>query len=950
MDALIAELQHDVSSQPARASGGGPRYGAKKTVGLSFFTEALKEVPEAPVAPVASKRSAASAFGAEREQEAGPSKRTVKPEEASMAQFLETQAADVAALPVTDTQCRAPSRAAAKGKGPRCAVSQAPSVAELCAPAEVELPHRSAEEEEKALPPLQLPLPEGCDGAVLQYQPQTCALTVPGDLASKLRPFQVEGVRFLHRRWCLAPGCLLADDMGLGKTLQTIAFLAALTGKKGKAQDTPPVASSGHQALVVVPKSLMSNWKRELDTWASFAHATMYGPREHKEKVMAQALAGEVEVVLTTYNIYQNHLREFQEVHWSMVVFDEAQCMANHKTLVYNAAAKAPDSAFKILLSGTPGSNKLEQLFTLLDLAVPDCLGMRAHFKEFYAHVINLGQRVNATREELATSTLRARKLMSVVQTHMLQRKKSDLPIKQQLAAIMMALPKKKEIVVFCELSPLQRRAYNRLVDSRDFELLRRYQELCDCGSGACRGKCCHTRCNGVFFNIKNHDDCTEGKCPTCVTFNFLHLVQKVANHLELIKPDPNNEDVELRARDARVAQAILGPDADEAGGVWASNRIDHLADGEHCGKLKALHHLLQQWRSENCKVLVFSHSVELLRILEKFLMAREHTFVTFDGSVSVPERARLVEEFNNRPSTFIFLGSIKACGTGLNLVSANRVVIFDPNWNPAVDQQAQDRCFRIGQKRDVNVYRLVGANTVEEIMYLRQVAKTHSTDAAIQGTEQQRLFTGVQDDKRNRGELWGMENLFAVHAEDQLARKVLDRAAKIEKAYIQMDLNSSDVEEDEEDKAPKEEPVDEIEDPNDMDLAALQQAGVDYNFDHGSVLEAGAAEGRVAAAARAAIGHAQEDALVARKSRLRAEVPARAGAMAAPGCGLRVGGAPHGGAGGGPSLLAPLAAHFQMSVPDMARRLVSTGRLERDNLVELCLTAAGRMRTPNGE
>ncbi len=254
--------------------------------------------------------------------------------------------------------------------------------------------------------------------------------------------------------------------------------------KRGKLADSPAQARSGRQALVVLPKSLLRNWVNELNQWGSFAHATLYGSADQKAAALEAARSGTAEVLLTTYDVYTSRLADLQDIEWSVIVFDEAHCLQNPETQTYKAAQAAPDCAFKLLLSGTPGSNKLVQMHAMLDLAVPDCLGSRAQFKDFYARTINFGLRIDAAPDELAMSKIRSARLKRIVDEHMLQRKKADAAVQEQLREMQMTLPRKREQVIFCQLSPLQRRAYDRMLATEDFELLRRYAEPCNCGSG----------------------------------------------------------------------------------------------------------------------------------------------------------------------------------------------------------------------------------------------------------------------------------------------------------------------------------------------------------------------------------------------------------------------------------------------------------------------------------
>jgi len=253
--------------------------------------------------------------------------------------------------------------------------------------------------------------------------------------------------------------------------------------------------------------------------------------------------------------------------------------------------------------------------------------------------------------------------------------------------------------------------------------------------------------------------------CPYCLVLPCMTILAKVSNHLELLKPDPalENTDPHKFRIQSLVAEMALGEDARLLGGAdRPDGDFTRLSSSAHCGKLAALEKLLRLWHAQNDKVLVFSVSTRLLDVLERFMTRNGYVFSRLDGSTSTKHRQSVVDDFNASRSTFAFLLSTRAGGVGLNIVSANRVVIFDPNWNPALDLQAQDRAFRIGQRRDVDVYRLLTSGTLEELVYQRQVYKQQQSNVAVDGVEERRYFEGVQGDKEQKGELFGVANVFA--------------------------------------------------------------------------------------------------------------------------------------------------------------------------------------------
>ena len=173
------------------------------------------------------------------------------------------------------------------------------------------------------------------------------------------------------------------------------------------------------------------------------------------------------------------------------------------------------------------------------------------------------------------------------------------------------------------------------------------------------------------------------------------------------------------------------------------------------------LRKLLKFWHEEGSnKVLVFSHSVRLLRMLQALFMGVSYNVSYLDGSMSYDDRFAVVQEFNTDPTQFVFLISTRAGGVGLNITSANKVVVVDPNWNPSYDLQAQDRAYRIGQTRDVEVFRLVSQGTLEEIVYARQIYKQATSKYRVQRKQRATILPGCAGSSRPKGrDLWSQKS-----------------------------------------------------------------------------------------------------------------------------------------------------------------------------------------------
>ncbi|KAL9342896.1 hypothetical protein Peur_063327 [Populus x canadensis] len=578
---------------------------------------------------------------------------------------------------------------------------------------------------------------------------------VPASINCRLLEHQREGVKFLYKLYLDNHGGVLGDDMGLGKTIQTIAFLAAIFEKDEESGES--ITLKGNQVgkkgpvLIICPTSVIHNWESEFSRWASFSVSLYHGT--NRDLILEKLKAGGVEILITSFDTYRIHGSILSEVDWEVVIVDEAHRLKNEKSKLYLACLEIKTRK-RIGLTGTVMQNKIMELFNLLDWVAPGSLGSREHFREFYDEPLKHGQRSTAPESFVRKADKRKEHLVSVLRKYMLRRTKEET-----IGHLMMG---KEDNVVFCSMSELQKRVYRSMLQLPDIQCLVNKDLPCSCGSPLKQVECCKRIVpDGIIWPYLHRDN-PEGcdSCPYCLVLPCLVKLQQISNHLELIKPNPRDEP-DKQKKDAEFASAVFGADVDLVGGNAQSENFMGLSDVKHCGKMQALEKLMFSWASRGDKILLFSYSVRMLDILEKFLIRKGHSFSRLDGSTPTNLRQSLVDDFNSSPSKQVFLISTRAGGLGLNLVSANRVVIFDPNWNPAQDLQAQDRSFRFGQKRHVVVFRLLAAGSFEELVYSRQVYKQQLSNIAVSGKIENRYFEGVQDCKEFQGELFGICNLF---------------------------------------------------------------------------------------------------------------------------------------------------------------------------------------------
>ncbi|KAA1466811.1 hypothetical protein DENSPDRAFT_831699 [Dentipellis sp. KUC8613] len=631
-------------------------------------------------------------------------------------------------------------------------------------------------------------------------------ISVPPSLNKYLREYQREGVKFFFERYVQDRGAVLGDDMGLGKTIQVISFLSALMQKTGTARDVdrrrkyvsklqdrrewkesrtlPPPDERWPTALIVAPSSVVGVWAREFVKWGHFEVGLFIGPPGEREDVLNDFKMGRLDVVITSFDTARRSIDLIDSLPWTVLIIDEAHRLKNPRsqsTLAFSSFAWAADhpipkhitqfastprpvpstapgassskskiaqpeqriGPIRIALTGTAIQNSYLELWTLLDWANPGSVGSISQWKKCVMDPLMAGQAKGSKEEERIRATRVAQTLRDKLLPRFFLRRTKDI-IKDQL-------PKKTDEVVFCPLTPKQIEVYKRILATDAVQNMIRKEERCDCGSRKKRKECCHPFKTGDLFK-------------------YMSTLIKISNHLALILPAPtDNAEQTLRNREL-CEIAFPGGDVPKYGPA--------MLVPKYCGKWMVLETLLREWRKDpSNKVLIFTKSVKLLDMLTFHLDKQNYGFVKLEGSTKQSDRMPLIDQFQNDPDIFIFLISTLAGGTGLNLTGANKVVVFDPNWNPAHDLQAMDRAYRFGQTRDVSVYRLLGAGSIEELIYARQVYKQQQMAIGYEASVQTRYFSGISGDKSRQGELFGLQNIFKLHENTSTTKMAIERA-----------------------------------------------------------------------------------------------------------------------------------------------------------------------------
>jgi SNF2 family DNA or RNA helicase len=600
---------------------------------------------------------------------------------------------------------------------------------------------------------------------------------IPAPIAQWLRPYQVEGAAFLHELFVYQKGGILGDDMGLGKTVQVITFLTAAYGKTGDERDAKRMRKmrrSGRngwypRTLIVCPGTLIQNWISEFNRWGWWHVDTYHG--DNKELALQAARSGRLEILITTYGTYLHNKDAVNMVEWDCVVADECHIIKERSSET-TKAMNIVNALCRIGLTGTAIQNKYEELWTLLNWTNPGKLGPVTTWRRTISEPLKIGQSHDATLYQLSKARKTAKKLVENLLPQFFLRRMKTLIADQ--------LPKKSDRVVFCPLTETQASAYENILDSDIVQYIKTSSDKCDCGSGKKAGWCCRQ-----FLP-------SGGRWQNYV-FPAIAILQKLSNHLATLIPQ-GADSLEKQEKDKEMLE-IAVPDQWEQ--LYRTrDSIVNYANPEFCGKWKVLRKLLKWWHANGDKVLVFSHSVRLLKMLQMLFHYTSYNVSYLDGSMSYEERTKVVDEFNADPKQFVFLISTRSGGVGLNITSANKVVVVDPNWNPSHDLQAQDRAYRIGQSRNVEVFRLISAGTIEEIVYARQIYKQQQANIGYNASSERRYFKGVQEKKDRKGEIFGLDNLFEFKTNNIVLRDIVNKTNVAEsKAGVRvMDIDVDEI------------------------------------------------------------------------------------------------------------------------------------------------------------
>ncbi|XP_062500360.1 DNA repair and recombination protein RAD54-like isoform X2 [Corticium candelabrum] len=539
---------------------------------------------------------------------------------------------------------------------------------------------------------------------------QKVYVVVDPHLSKVLRPHQREGVKFLYD--CVTGsriegsyGCIMADEMGLGKTLQCITLLWTLLTQGSNGCQTI------RKAIIVCPSSLVKNWHKEIGKWLGSrlsAIAIESGMKDEIDKQLERFVLHEgrrlsCPVLILSYETFRLHAAVLHKGSADLIICDEGHRLKNSDNQTYQALTLL-NVTRRIILSGTPIQNDLLEYFSLVHFVNAGILGTSLEFKRNFERPILRGRDADASEHDQKRGIEKVAELECIV---------SRCIIRRTAAILSKYLPVKVEQIVCCHLTAIQTALYKCFLDSK------------------------------LTCNLLRSSSGAKSQV-TASSLSAILQLKKLCNHPALI-----------------FEKAQSGENGFEGALELFPKSFDsRKCQPEMSGKMQVLDYILAYSRStSNDKVVLVSNYTQTLDLFEKLCRSRSYPFVRLDGTMSIRKRQKIVDRFNDPTSPeFIFMLSSKAGGCGLNLIGANRLVMFDPDWNPANDEQAMARIWRDGQKKQCYIYRLLSTGTIEEKIFQRQTHKKALSSCVVD----------QEEDVERHFSLGDLQNLFQLNGESK--------------------------------------------------------------------------------------------------------------------------------------------------------------------------------------
>lgn len=523
---------------------------------------------------------------------------------------------------------------------------------------------------------------------------------LPAKIGKMLYPHQRDGLKWLWSLHCQGKGGVLGDDMGLGKTMLISGYLAGLFNSR-----------LVKRVMIVAPKTLVPHWIKELTaTGLSQKIREYFGTSQKLRQYELQYVFQDKGILLTTYDIVRNNAKQLcgsgfydddcdDGPIWDYMILDEGHLIKNPSTQRAKSLLEIP-CAHRIIISGTPIQNNLKELWALFNFCCPDLLGDKQWFKEKYEHPILRGNDKNASERDKRVGSMVAKELRERIQPYFLRRLKSEV-FSQDGDTESAKLSKKNELIVWLRLTSCQRHLYE------------------------------------AFLNSEIVLSAFDGSPLAAIT-----ILKKICDHPYLLTKRAAEDLLEgmdsiLNQEDRGLAEKLAMYAADLTDGDDLQEKHDNVS----C-KISFILSLLEKLIPKGHNVLIFSQTRKMLNLIQEALLTNGFEFLRIDGTTKASDRLKIVNEFQEGHGAPIFLLTSQVGGLGLTLTKADRVIVVDPAWNPSTDNQSVDRAYRIGQEKDVIVYRLMTCATIEEKIYRMQVFKGGLFKTATEHKEQTRYFT----------------------------------------------------------------------------------------------------------------------------------------------------------------------------------------------------------------
>lgn len=517
-------------------------------------------------------------------------------------------------------------------------------------------------------------------------------VVIDPSISSKLRPHQRDGVKFLYS--CLMgfkgddiSGAILADEMGLGKTLQTITLIWTLL-RQSPIIDTKPVID---KVLVCCPVSLVNNWKNEFNKWLGMNRVNVLTINNNKftnEKQDVELFGKNkvYQVMIIGYEKMQSMSSLLSQIRFDLLVCDEGHRLKNSD----NKTMKTLENfniRRRILLTGTPIQNDLVEFYTMVNFTNPGILkDLKSFQKEFIKPILNARDSNCSNANLIKKGSEKSKALVELTNNFILRRSNSELT---------KYLPKRSDYIILVPPTPLQMQLFKTIIETKRFK---NFLEL-----------------DSEFET----QDSTSKNTGGAISFNLINVFRKICNSPSLLKDDS-------------FFLELCNKNSSSPDDVSFRNQLSKKIKS---GKLLALIKLLGLLHSaENEKVVIVSNFTATLDIIESIFKSLNLVFLRLDGSVQSNERTKIVDKFNKSKADQVFalLLSAKAGGVGLNLIGASRLVLYDNDWNPAIDLQAIARIHRDGQKKEVKIYRFLTNGCIDEKIFQRQLVKQDLSDRFV--------------------------------------------------------------------------------------------------------------------------------------------------------------------------------------------------------------------------